>query len=168
MQIRPRNYSTAWAPRAVAGIPVGSLTFNASHFTYTPNSSRAPRSRISQPTNRAPHTVHHTPDTAHHAPRAAHQRNNCPSRSGTTRPYRTMSHVIPHGHFSTTPQNVAIPTLEIQSLKYPRGNYVRHSWRARRQAGPAAPHDARLRPAASRPSGTKTGSPESEGTVTGG
>ena len=55
-------------------------------------------------------TTHHTPHTRQRAPRAS---------AGTARtgPYRTMSHVIPHGHFSTTPQNVAIPTLRIQSLK---------------------------------------------------
>ena len=58
---------------------------------------------------------HHTPQidqtsTTHRAPRAS---------AGTARagPYRITSHVIPHGHFSTTPQNVAIPTLRIQSLK---------------------------------------------------
>ena len=52
---------------------------------------------------------HHTPQidqtsTTHHTP---HTR----ARTARAGPYRTMSHVIPHGHFSTTPQNVAIPTL---------------------------------------------------------
>ena len=61
-------------------------------------------------TRPAPHAAHHTPHTTR-------QRGNCPSHSETTGPYRIMSHVIPHGHFSTTPQNVAIPTLRIQSLK---------------------------------------------------
>ena len=58
---------------------------------------------------------HHTPQidqtsTTHRAPRAR-------ARTARAGPYRIMSHVIPHGHFSTTPQNVAIPTLRIQSLK---------------------------------------------------
>ena len=58
---------------------------------------------------------HHTPQidqtsTTHHTP---HTR----ARTARAAPYRIMSHVIPHGHFSTTPQNVAIPTLRIQSLK---------------------------------------------------
>ena len=58
---------------------------------------------------------HHTPQidqtsTTHHTP---HTR----ARTARAGPYRIMSHVIPHGHFSTTPQNVAIPTLRIQSLK---------------------------------------------------
>ena len=112
-------------PRAIVLNSVDSLTFNASHFSHTPShSNSAPRPWMSQPTNRTPDGARHTPHTS----------------TGTARagPYRTMSHVIPHGHFSTTPQNVAIPRLRIQSLKYPRGNYVRHSWRARRRAGPGA------------------------------
>ena len=64
-----------------------------------------------------PHTTNRALHTAHHAPHTAHQREDCPSHSETTGPYRIMSHVIPHGHFSTTSQNVAIPTLRIQSLK---------------------------------------------------
>ena len=189
-------------PRAIVLNSVDSLTFNASHFSYTPShSNSAPRPWISQPTNRTPDGAHHTPHTtrqredcpsrtlpnnvarnsprsffdyvskrcnsnaanskfeivsrelratliegpaveghedyssdgpdqhdtphttnralhtAHHAPHTAHQREDCPSHSETTGPYRIMSHVIPHGHFSTTPQNVAIPTLRIQSLK---------------------------------------------------
>ena len=55
-------------------------------------------------------TTHQTARTTHPAPRAS-------ARAARAGPYRTMSHVIPHGHFSTTPQNVAIPTLRIQSLK---------------------------------------------------
>ena len=180
-------------PRAIVLNSVDSLTFNASHFSYTPShSNSAPRPWISQPTNR-------TPDSAHHTPHTAHQSEDCPSRTlpnnvarnsprsffdyaskrcnsnaanskfeivsrelratliegpaveghedyssdgpdqhhtpqidqtSTTHhtphtrartaragPYRITSHVIPHGHFSTTPQNVAIPTLRIQSLK---------------------------------------------------
>ena len=56
-------------------------------------------------------TTHRTPRAAHHTP---HTRQRAPHTSAGTAqagPYRTMSHVIPHGHFSTTPQNVAIPTL---------------------------------------------------------
>ena len=55
-------------------------------------------------------TTHRTPHTRQRAPRAR-------ARTARAGPYRIMSHVIPHGHFSTTPQNVAIPTLRIQSLK---------------------------------------------------
>ena len=54
---------------------------------------------------------HHTPRATRHTP---HTRQRAPRASaGTARagPYRITSHVIPHGHFSTTPQNVAIPTL---------------------------------------------------------
>ena len=41
-----------------------------------------------------------------------------------TRP-RQMSHVIPHCHFSSTPENVAIPTIYLYSVKHHQGNYVR-------------------------------------------
>ena len=36
------------------------------------------------------------------------------------------SHIISHGHFSSTPQNVAIPTMQIQGMKKLEGNYVRN------------------------------------------
>ena len=39
---------------------------------------------------------------------------------------RQISHVISLGHFSRPPENVAIPTIRIQDLKYSQGNYVRH------------------------------------------
>ena len=38
------------------------------------------------------------------------------------------SHIISLGHFLRTSQNVAIPTIRIQGLKYPQGNYVRNCW----------------------------------------
>ena len=37
-----------------------------------------------------------------------------------------ISHVIYHGHFSRHPKNVAIPTMQIQCLNKPQGNYVRN------------------------------------------
>ena len=62
-------------PRAIVLNSVDSLTFNASHFSYTPShSNSAPRPWMSQPTNRTPHS-------AHHAPRTTRQREDCPSRT---------------------------------------------------------------------------------------
>ena len=62
-------------PRAIVLNSVDSLTFNVSHFSYTPShSNSAPRPWISQPTNR-------TPDSAHHTPHTAHQSEDCPSRT---------------------------------------------------------------------------------------
>ena len=59
-------------PRAVAGMPVGSLTFNASHFSHTPpHSNSAPRPWMSQPTNHTPDGAHHTPRTSAGTARAA-------------------------------------------------------------------------------------------------
>ena len=187
-------------PRAIVLNSVDSLTFNASHFSYTPShSNSAPRPWMSQPTNRTPDSAHRARHTAHHArarglpepqrnirtlpnnvarnsPRSffnyvskrcnsntanskfeivsrelrakfiegpaveehedyssdrpdqhhtpqidqtstTHRAPRARARTARAGPYRIMSHVIPHGHFSTTPQNVAIPTLRIQSLK---------------------------------------------------
>ena len=60
---------------------------------------------------------HHTPRTAHRTPHTTRHTPRARARTARAGPYRIMSHVIPHGHFSTTPQNVAIPTLRLQSLK---------------------------------------------------
>ena len=60
---------------------------------------------------------HHTPRTAHRTPHTTRHTPRARARTARAGPYRIMSHVIPHGHFSTTPQNVAIPTLRIQHLK---------------------------------------------------
>ena len=65
---------------------------------------------------------HHTPQidqtsTTHHTPHTTRRTPHTRARTARAGPYRIMSHVIPHGHFSTTSQNVAIPTLRIQSLK---------------------------------------------------
>lgn len=49
----------------------------------------------------------------------------------STRPTRQISHVISNGHFSSTPENVAIPTINVHSLKHLQGNYVRNFWRPR-------------------------------------
>ena len=37
-----------------------------------------------------------------------------------------ISHVIYRAHFSRHPKNVAIPTIQIQCLNKPQGNYVRN------------------------------------------
>ena len=39
---------------------------------------------------------------------------------------RQISHIISHGHFSRPPENVAIPTMQIQCLNKLQGNYVRN------------------------------------------
>ena len=39
---------------------------------------------------------------------------------------RQISHIISHGHFSRPPENVAIPTMQIQYLNKLQGNYVRN------------------------------------------
>ena len=77
------------------------------HSSDGPDQHHTPQIDQTRP---APHTAHHKPCTTHRAPRAS-------AGTARARPYRIMSHVIPHGHFSTTPQNVAIPTPRIQSLK---------------------------------------------------
>ena len=59
--------------RAIVLNSVDSLTFNASHFSYTPShSNSAPRPWMSQPTNRTPRATHHTPARGLPKP----QRNN--------------------------------------------------------------------------------------------
>ena len=67
-------------PRAIVLNSVDSLTFNASHFSYTPShSNSAPRPWISQPTNRTPDSAHRARHTAHHTPARGlpePQRNN--------------------------------------------------------------------------------------------
>ena len=60
-------------PRAIVLNSVDSLTFNASHFSYTPShSNSAPRPWMSQPTNRTPRAAHRTPARGLPKP----QRNN--------------------------------------------------------------------------------------------
>ena len=51
---------------------------------------------------------------------------------------RQISHVIYRGHFSRQATNVAIPTIEFQTLKYRHGNYVRHCWGTTPNRGLAA------------------------------
>ena len=62
MWIRPRNYSTACAPRAIVLCSVGSLTFNPSHFRTRPrvHGNSAPRPWIRH--------VRAWPPTTHPAP----------------------------------------------------------------------------------------------------
>ena len=43
-------------------------------------------------------------------------------------PPRQISHIISHGHFSRPPENVAIPTMQIQHLNKLPGNYVRNCY----------------------------------------
>ena len=66
--------------------------------------------------------------------------------------FAEKSHIISHGHYSSSPQNAAIPTMQIQDLKMLLENYVRN-WRGYLQSatGPQglaglradAPSDAR-------------------------
>ena len=139
-------------PRAIVLNSVDSITFNASHFSYTPShSNSAPRPWISQPTNR-------TPDSANHTPRTTHRTPHTSARTARAAPYRIMSHVIPPRSFfdyasKRCNSNAANSTFEIVTREL-RATLIEQ---ARRR--PTAPHGAPRHPAASRPpSGTETGS----------
>ena len=140
-------------PRAVAGMPVGSLTFNASHFTYTPNGSRAPMPRAS------PRIAHHTPHAAHHAPQTArHAPHGAPHTAQWTaepqRDHRTLPNNVarnsPRSFFDYASKrcnsNAANSTFEI----------VARELRAKLIVGPAVPHGARRRAG---PAGSEARSP---------
>ena len=60
-------------PRAIVLNSVDSLTFNASHFAYTPNAWFPRAEAVDQPA--------HESRTAHHALRTTRQRGDCPSRT---------------------------------------------------------------------------------------
>ena len=86
--------------------------------------------------------------TAQHAPCGRRQETTAPGRGagfgrlvgparvgGATA--RQISHIISHGHFSRPPENVAIPTIQIQCLNKLQGNYVRNCYGAGRRQEPA-------------------------------
>ena len=77
--------------------------------------------------------------TAQHAPCGRRQETTGPGRGagfgrlvgparvgGATA--RQISHIISHGHFSRPPENVAIPTIQIQCLNKLLRNYVRNCY----------------------------------------
>ena len=108
-------------------------TKKPSRENFVPNA----RQRSSEPTQ---HTRHHR--------RVGHRRNRRVQRDrgdrGAGRPgrgaggrlagptrvrrasARKISHIISHGHFSRPPENVAIPTMQIQCLNKLLGNYMRN------------------------------------------
>ena len=139
MWIRPRNYFTACAPRAIVLCSVGSLTFNASHFSHTPShSNSAPRPWISQPTNR-------TPDSAHHTPRTTHQREACPSRTLPNNVARNSPRSFFDYASKRCNSNTANSKFEIVAREL-RATLIEQARRrptaphgTRRQAGPQAP-----------------------------
>jgi len=149
-------------PRAIVLNSVDSLTFNASHFSYTPShSNSAPRPWISQPTNR-------TPDGAHHTPHTTRQREDCPSRTLPNNVARNSPRSFFDYASKRCNSNAANSKFEIVSREL-RATLIEQ---ARRQAGPAAsrPGGAPRHPAASRPGGKQAlrhqdRVPESEGTV---
>ena len=68
-----------------------------------------------------------------HARTGPSRANNFARQHPTTPQQRTplqISHAIRLRELSTKPRNVAIPTIQIQSLKYPKGNCMRN-WRGR-------------------------------------
>ena len=77
--------------------------------------------------------------TAQHAPCGRRQETTGPGRGagfgrlvGPARVRRAtarqISHIISHGHFSRPPENVAIPTIQIQCLNKLLRNYVRNCY----------------------------------------
>ena len=145
-------------PPAIVLNSVDSLTFNASHFSYTPShSNSAPRPWMSQPTNRTPDSAHRARHTTHRTPELGlpePQRNNraLPNNVARNSPRSFFDYASKRCNSNATNSTFEIAAREL---------------RATFMEGPAAsrPDGAPRRPEASRPSGTKTGSPESEGTV---
>ena len=133
-------------PSAVVRVPVGSLTFNASHFIESPMDIRVPHAEAA-PAHRTPRATsvgrrrarglatHHAPDTAYRIPFTTHQALSttyqapsatyqAPSAAcrqyGACRRDRGLpqkSHAIRLDDDSTKSENVAIPTLRFQVLK---------------------------------------------------
>ena len=68
-----------------------------------------------------------------HVAQATHQYGDQTHNTPVIATARQKSHVIQLPEHSTTFRNVAIPTITIQSLKQPQGNYVRN-WRPARTA----------------------------------
>ena len=115
-----------------------------------PDQHHTPQIDQTSTTHRTPRAAHHTPHTAHQTARTTHQRGDCPSRTLPNNVARNS----PRSFFDYVSKrcnsNAANSKFEI----------VARELRATLMEDPAAPHGARrqARPAASRPSGTKTGS----------
>ena len=141
-------------PRAIVLNSVDSLTFNASHFSYTPShSNSAPRPWMSQPTIRTPDTAHRARHTAHHAPHTTRQSEDCPSRTLPNNVARNSPRSFFDYASKRCNSNTANSKFEIVAREL-RATLIEQ---ARRR--PTAPHGAPRHPAASRPpSGTETGS----------
>ena len=144
-------------PRAIVLNSVDSLTFNASHFSHTPShSNSAPRPWMSQPTNRTPHSAHRARHTAHHAPARGlpePQRNNrtLPNNVARNSPRSFFDYASKRCNSNTANSKFEIVARELRATlieQARRRPTAHHGKQARRHAGPAA----------SRPSGTKTGS----------
>ena len=126
-------------PRAIVLNSVDSLTFNVSHFSYTPShSNSAPRPWMSQPTNRTPRATHRTP-------RTTRQRGDCPSRTLPNNVARNS----PRSFFDYASErcnsNAANSKFEIVAREL-RATLIEQARRrptarhgTRRQAGPQAP-----------------------------
>lgn len=146
-------------PRAIVLNSVDSLTFNASHFSYTPShSNSAPRPWMSQPTNRTPRR--RAPHTAHDTPHTTHQSEDCPSRTLPNNVARNSPRSFFDYASKRCNSNAATSKFEI----------VARELRAKLMEDSAAPHGAPRHPAASRPGGKQAlrhqdRVPESEGTV---
>ena len=150
-------------PRAIVLNSVDSLTFNASHFSYTPShSNSAPRPWMSQPTNRTPHTAHRARHTTHRTPERGLPE---PQRNNRTLP-NNVARNSPRSFFDYASKrcnsNAANSKFEI----------VARELRAKLMEDSAAPHGTRRQagPAARRPGGKQAlrhqdRVPESEGTV---
>ena len=133
-------------PRAIVLNSVDSLTFNASHFSYTPShSNSAPRPWISQPTNRTPHTAHHTLHTTR-------QLEDCPSRTLPNNVARNSPRSFFDYASKRCNSNAANSKFEIVSREL-RATLIEQARRrptaphgTRRQVGPQAPRqDPRVR-----------------------
>ena len=103
-------------------------------------------------TRPAPHTAHHTPHTAHQTARTTRQRGDCPSRTLPNNVARNSPRSFFDYASKRCNSNTANSKFEIVAREL-RATLIEQ---ARRRS--AAPHGAPRRPAASRPSGTKTGS----------
>ena len=100
----------------------------------------------------APHTALRTPRATHRTPRTTRQRGDCPSRTLPNNVARNSPRSFFDYASKRCNSNTANSKFEIVSREL-RATLIEQ---ARRR--PTAPHGAPRRPAASRPSGTKTGS----------
>ena len=140
-------------PRAIVLNSVDSLTFNASHFFAHAVAQQFCAEAVDESAHES-HTRHRAPHTAHDTPRTTRQRGDCPSR---TLP-NNVARNCPRSFFDYASKrcnsNAATSKFEIVAREL-RATLIEQ---ARRR--PTAPHGARRHagPAASRPTGTKTGS----------